>query len=95
ILRLLGKILKRSENVGIEDDSELVEELFSLLGHKSSLYLVKLINKKHKAYHEAFTELYFTHKSIPDEEYDKLKTLADNLGIDKYQQERIRIDVMY
>ncbi len=95
ILRLLGKVLKRSSNVGFADDSGLVEELFNLLGHKSSLYLVKLINKKHKTYHEAFTELYFTHKSIPDEEYDKLKDLADQLGIDKYQQERIRIDVMY
>jgi uncharacterized protein (TIGR04442 family) len=95
ILRLLGKILKRSNNVGFADDSGLVEELFNLLGHKSSLYLVKLINKKHKTYHEAFTQLYFTHKSIPDEEYDKLKALADQLGIDKYQQERIRIDVMY
>ncbi len=95
ILRLLGKVLKRSSNVGFADDSGLVEELFNLLGHKSSLYLVKLINKKHKTYHEAFTELYFTNKSIPDEEYDKLKDLADQLGIDKYQQERIRIDVMY
>jgi len=95
ILRLLGKLLKRNENVGIEDDSELVEEMFNLLGHKSSLYLVKLINKKHKAYHEAFTKLYFSHKSIPDEEYDKLRELSDQLGIDKYQQERIRIDVMY
>jgi len=95
ILRLLGKILKRSDCVGIDDDSGLVEELFGLLGHKSSLYLVKLINKKHKTYHEAFTQLYFTHKSIPDEEYDKLRQLADRLGLDKYQQERIRIDVMY
>ncbi|PLX98200.1 MAG: TIGR04442 family protein [Desulfuromonas sp.] len=95
ILRLLGKVLKRSENVSFSDDSPLVEELFDLLGHKSSMYLVKLINKKHKAYHDAFTDLYFTHKSIPDEEYDNLKQLADQLGIDKYQQERIRIDVMY
>ncbi|PLX79345.1 MAG: TIGR04442 family protein [Desulfuromonas sp.] len=95
ILRLLGKTLKRSGYVGIEDDSELVEELFSLLGHKSSLYLVKLINKKHKIYHDAFTELYFTYKSIPDSEYEKLRQLSESLGIDKYQQERIRIDVMY
>jgi len=95
ILKLLGKLLKRSERVGMEDDSGLIEELFNLLGHKSSFYLVKLINKKHKQYHEAFTELYFTHKSIPDEEYNNLKELSDQLGIDKYQQERIRIDVMY
>jgi len=95
ILRLLGKLLKRSHNVGLHDDAALVEDIFDLLGHKSALYLVKLINKKHKIYHDAFSKLYFTFKSIPDEEYEKLRELADSLNIDKYQQERIRIDVMY
>jgi uncharacterized protein (TIGR04442 family) len=95
ILRLLGKLLKRSHNVGLFDDADLVEDIFSLLGHKSSLYLVKLINKKHKAYHDAFSNLYFTRKSIPDDEFAALNQLADRLNIDKYQQERIRIDVMY
>jgi uncharacterized protein (TIGR04442 family) len=95
LLRLLGKLLKRSHNVGLLDDAELVEDIFSLLGHKSSLYLVKLINKKHKAYHDAFSELYLARKSIPDQEFATLRELADRLDIDKYQQERIRIDVMY
>jgi len=95
ILRLLGKLLKRSPNVGLHDDAALVAEIFDLLGHKSSFYLVKLIHKKHKTYHDAFSQLYFTHKSIPDSEYEKLRILADGLGLDKYQQERIRIDVMY
>ena len=95
ILRLLGKLLKRSHNVGLLDDADLVEDIFGLLGHKSSLYLVKLINKKHKAYHDAFSNLYLNHKSIPDHEFENLRQLADSLNIDKYQQERIRIDVMY
>ncbi|AMV71023.1 hypothetical protein DBW_0632 [Desulfuromonas sp. DDH964] len=95
ILRLLGKLLKRSQAVGEGDDSGLGDELFGLLGHKSSLYLVKLIHKKHKAYREAFETLYLTYKAIPDEEFARLQQLAENLGIDKYQQERIRIDVMY
>ncbi|MBE0499905.1 MAG: TIGR04442 family protein [Desulfuromonadales bacterium] len=95
ILRLLGKLLKRSQNVGLFDDADLVEDMFNLLGHKSSLYLVKLINKKHKAYHDAFSKLYLTRKSIPDQEFADLRKLAERLNIDKYQQERIRIDVMY
>ena len=95
ILRLLGKLLKRSHNVGLFDDADLVEDIFNLLGHKSSLYLVKLINKKHKAYHDAFSKLYLTRKSIPDQEFADLRKLAERLDIDKYQQERIRIDVMY
>lgn len=95
LARLLGKTLKRSENVGLGDDSELIDEIYSMLGHRSSLYLVKLIHKKHKQYHDAFRELYFTYKTIPEEEYQTLQELAERLGIDRYQQERIRIDVMY
>ncbi len=95
IARLLGKTLKRSIHVGLGDDSELVDEIYSMLGHRSSLYLIKLINKKHKKYHDVFKELYFEYKSIPDYEFEKLQELADDLKIDKYQQERIRIDVMY
>jgi len=95
IARLLGKTLKRSVHVGPGDDAELIDEIYSMLGHRSSLYLVKLIHKKHKAYHDAFQELYFTYKSIPDEEFQALQTRAERWGIDRYQQERIRIDVMY
>jgi len=95
ILRLLGKLLKRSPAVGAEDDAGLGEELFGLLGHKSSLYLVKLIDKRHKAYRDAFARLYLEDKAIPDEAFADLQRLAERLGIDKYQQERIRIDVMY
>ncbi len=95
IARLLGKTLKRSIHVGLGDDSELIDEIYSMLGHRSSLYLLKLIHKKHKKYHDAFKELYFEYKSIPDYEFEKLQELADDLKVDKYQQERIRIDVMY
>ncbi len=41
ILRLLGKLLKRSTSVGDGDDAELIEEMFGLLGHRSALYLIK------------------------------------------------------
>lgn len=95
IARLLGKTLKRSTHVGLGDDSELLDEIFSMLGHRSSLYLIKLIHKKHKQYHDAFRALYFEHKTIPDYEFENLQELADELKIDRYQQERIRIDVMY
>jgi uncharacterized protein (TIGR04442 family) len=95
IARLLGKTLKRSTCVGLGDDSELLDEIYSMLGHRSSLYLIKLINKKHKQYHDAFKDLYFAYKTIPDYEFATLQELADELRIDRYQQERIRIDVMY
>jgi uncharacterized protein (TIGR04442 family) len=95
IARLLGKTLKRSKHVGLDDDTELLDEIFGLLGHRSSLYLVKLIHKRHKAYHDAFKTLYFKCKSISEEDFQELQWQADRLRIDRYQQERIRIDVMY
>lgn len=95
ILRLLGKLLKRSEYVGGADDSPLIQEVFSLLGLRSSLYLVRLINRNHKEYHDAFRRLYHTYRAIPDHEFSALQDLADKLGIDRYQQERIRVDIMY
>ena len=95
LLFLLGKVLKRTARVSEADDARLVDELFSLLGHRSHLYLVRLINKKHKAYHDLFRKLYFTYRSIPDDEYDNLKALANRLGIEEHQQQRIRIAVMY
>lgn len=95
IVRLLGRTLKRSLAVGAEDDTQLTDELFHLLGHRSSLYLVKLIHKHHKRFHDAFRELYFAYKQIPDDEFERLQRLGESLGINEYQQERIRIDVMY
>jgi len=95
IVRLLGKQLKRSPHVGQGDDSELIGELTGLLGHRSTLYLIKLIHKRHRAYQEAFARLYFASKTIGDADFEQLQQLAAELGIDRYQQERIRIDVMY
>jgi uncharacterized protein (TIGR04442 family) len=95
ILRLLGRLLKRSGEVGEGDDSNLIEEMFGLMGHRSSLYLIKLIHKNNQIYHTAFRNLYFSCKTIPDSEFARLESLAVDLGIDRYQQERMRIDVMY
>lgn len=95
LLRLLGKQLKRSRAVDADNESSLSEEIFSMLGHRSSLYLVRLVNKKHQQYHERFSRLYHAYKSIPDKELEQLQEMADRLGIDRYQQERMRIDIMY
>ncbi|MBE0503094.1 MAG: TIGR04442 family protein [Desulfuromonadales bacterium] len=95
ILRLLGKLLKRSEHVGGADDTPLIQEIFGLLGLRSSLYLVRLINTRHKEYYDAFKRLYHTYRAIPDHEFTALQELADKLEIDGYQQERIRVDIMY
>ncbi|NOY14433.1 MAG: TIGR04442 family protein [Deltaproteobacteria bacterium] len=95
ILRLLGKPLKRLANLNQRDDSQLVTELLTQVPQQCTIYLVRLINTRHRRYQQEFQRLYYQHRSIPDADYTALQMLANDMGIDRYQQERIRIDVMY
>lgn len=95
-VKLLGKSIKRSPAVGKWDENTLIEGVLTLLNDpKAQLFLFKLIHKKHKEYLELFHSLYFRNKKIADEDFCLLNALAAQYGIDRYQQERIRIDVMY
>lgn len=94
-LRYLGKGLKRTDRINDDDDAHLVEELLEQLPDDCTLYMFRLIHKPHRRYQELFEELYCQHRSIPDDKFEELQKLATELNIDQYQQERIRIDVMY
>lgn len=94
-LRFLGKELKRTERINDDDDARMVEELVEQLPENCTLYMFRLIHKPHRQYQEKFEELYYQHRSIPDDKFADLQKMADDLNIDQYQQERIRIDVMY
>lgn len=96
LVKRLGKCIKRSEAVGIERDDALVSELYPLLNDETSqLFVVKLINRHHREYRDLFRTLYFKNKKISDEDYSRLVAIATTHKIDRYQQERIRIDAMY
>lgn len=96
LVRLLGKALKRSPHVGDERDDLLVSELYPLLqDREAQLFIVKLVDARHKAYRDLFKDLYFRSKKIADDDFDRLVKLAAENSIDRYQQERMRIDVMY
>lgn len=96
LVKHLGKVLKRSEAVGDERDDILISEIFPLLKDESAqLFLIKLINRRHREYRNLFRTLYFRNKKISDDDFSKLVSLASKYQIDRYQQERIRIDVMY
>lgn len=96
LVKRLGKCIKRSEAVGIERDDALVSELYPLLNDDTSqLFVVKLINRYHREYRDLFRTLYFKNKKISDEDYSRLVAIATTHKIDRYQQERIRIDAMY
>lgn len=96
LLRLLGKAIKRTGVVGEERDDLLVDELYPLLQDDAAqLFIIKLINTHHKAYRDLFRTLYFKSKKIADDDFARLMQLANSCQIDRYQQERMRIDVMY
>lgn len=96
ILRVLGKYLKRSEWVGIGDDSRIIRGIHKELREsKSILFLFKLLNKHNEEYYNLFRESYYRRKAITKDEEGALEVVAEKYGIDPYQQERIKIDVMY
>ena len=96
LVKRLGKVVKRSEAVGGERDDILISEIFPLLKDDSAqLFMVKLINRQHREYRNLFRTLYTRSKKIADDDFSKLVSLASKFQIDRYQQERIRIDVMY
>jgi uncharacterized protein (TIGR04442 family) len=96
IVKVLGKAMKRSMAVGEEHDNLIIEEILDIVGDPGAqLFLFKLINTRHREYSEAFRTLYFQNKKISDADFHTLAALAERYGIDRYQQERMRIDVMY
>ena len=96
LVKLIGKVLKRSEAIGEERDDILIAELYPLLNDDSAqLFIIKLINRHHRDYRNLFRQLYFRNKKISDDDFSRLVALAATHQIDRYQQERMRIDVMY
>jgi len=96
VVKLIGKAIKRAVAVGEEDDNLVIAEVCALLHDpKAQLFLFKLINTRHREYRDLFKSLYFASKKISDEEFSLLSKFAAKYDIDRYQQERIRIDVMY
>lgn len=96
IVRTIGKTLKRSPAVGLQDENALIAEVLGLLDDPKALFfLFKLVHTPHREYHDSFRRLYFRNKKISDDDFAELSEIAARHDIDRYQQERIRIDVMY
>lgn len=96
VVRLCGKLVKRSTAVGMEEEHRLIEDVFTVLDDsRAQFFLFKLLNTRHEGYRNLFRNLYLKNKKIADEDFKLLTSLATQYDIDRYQQERIRIDVMY
>ncbi len=96
ILRRIGKRLKRSPFVGRGNDLSLAHELLTEIGQpRSMFFLIRIVNKYHTAFYNLYREFYYGNKTISQKEEDRLKALATHYGINQFDQERMRIDVIY
>jgi uncharacterized protein (TIGR04442 family) len=96
ILKKVGKYLKRIELHGARDDSELCLKILEELDPaESSVFLFKIVNLHHLEYYETFKRFYSGKDELTEEEDDILYEIAFDRRISTFQQERIRMDVIY
>jgi len=95
ILQILGKGIKRVQHLNAMDDAQMATELLHNCPANTSLYLIRLIHKKHRVYQQLFRERYFANRNLDLQNNNELDALAKSLKIDRYQRERIQIDIMY
>jgi uncharacterized protein (TIGR04442 family) len=96
ILKSVGKFLKRTEFLAVDNDTELLSRFFIELGEKRLMvFIFKLINRANLEYYTAFYNIYMKNKELSPEDGLYLEEIVSRNNIDGYQQERIKIDIMY
>ncbi len=96
VLKSVGKFLKRTDLVSLSRDTELLEAFCSELREKKSMvFIFKLINRANREYYEAYRDFYARSKTLSPQEALYLTEIVERNNIDHYQQERMKIDVMY
>ncbi len=96
ILREIGKRLKRSPHVGRSNDLGLVHELLAELAlPRCMLFLIRLVHKQHDAFYRLFREVYHRDRVVSDRDSERLQALATHYRINHFDQERMKIDVIY
>jgi uncharacterized protein (TIGR04442 family) len=96
ILRRVGKALKRSPRVQEGRDSDLAHLLADALGEPDTIvYLFRIVHRGHQRYREAFEKRYLQAGTYTETLGQELEGLAEELGVEPYQRQRIRMDVVY
>lgn len=96
LLKTLGRMLKRSRHPGAGDDSELSSEILKELAEPdATLLLLRVAHRPHQQFYD-FVRRYYQKEGEwgpPQESF--VSRLADELGVEQYQRERIAIDILY
>jgi uncharacterized protein (TIGR04442 family) len=96
ILRSVGKFLKRTEYIEKDKDTDLMNDFVNELNEqKSTAFIFKIIHRENEEFYTAFERLYSNEKSLTPQEELYLDDIVARYKIDNYQQERMKIDVMY
>jgi len=96
VLKSVGKFLKRTDLVSLNRDTELLEAFCSELREKRSMiFIFKLVNRANREYYDAYRNFYARSKTLSPQEALHLAEIVERNHIDHYQQERMKIDVMY
>ncbi|MEW6108825.1 MAG: TIGR04442 family protein [Nitrospirota bacterium] len=96
ILKSVGKFLKRTNYLADNMDTDLLGNFYSELNEqKSILFIFKLINRGNEEYYRAFLNFYSKNRELSPQEDLYLEEIVSRNNIDNYQQERMKIDIMY
>jgi uncharacterized protein (TIGR04442 family) len=96
ILKAVGKFLKRAELLGDDRDTELLGRFCGALNEENStVFVFKFVNRANMEYYNAFRRFYYENRGLSPRDELQIEALALRYDIDRYQQERMKIDVMY
>lgn len=96
ILRAVGKFLKRTVLDEDEDCARMIAGLrASIREERSNIFIFKIINRHNREFYSFFSDLYRRDRTMGSEQELLLEEIARKYNIDEYQQERMKIDVMY
>ncbi|MHB8881563.1 MAG: TIGR04442 family protein [Thermodesulfovibrionales bacterium] len=96
ILKSVGKFLKRTTLVADDRDTDLLGSFCSELKEEQSIvFIFKLINRANQEYYSTFRDLYAKNRELSAEDEALLEKIVLKNNIDRYQQERMKIDIMY
>lgn len=96
ILKSVGKFLKRTTLVADDRDTDLLGSFCAELKEEQSIvFIFKLINRANQEYYTTFRDLYAKNRELSAEDEAHLEKIVLRNNIDRYQQERMKIDIMY
>lgn len=96
ILGSVGKFLKRTNLIAEDMETELLDGFLSELQDKNStIFIFKLVHMGNLQLYKVFSDFYFKKRSLSTNEELYIEDIVSTYNIDRYQMERMKIDIMY